>query len=66
MKTGDELVSEISSRKPGSKIKLTLVRNGKNQDATVTVADRANFSALVSVSMMRKPRTKRLRKRSWA
>jgi serine protease Do len=41
--TGDDLVSEISTRKPGSKVKLSLVRNGKPQDITVTVADRTKL-----------------------
>ncbi len=40
VKTGDDLVGEISQRKPGSTVKLTYVRNGKREDATVTVADR--------------------------
>ncbi|HWR34800.1 MAG TPA: Do family serine endopeptidase [Clostridia bacterium] len=43
VKTGDELVNEISNRKPGTKLRLTLVRNSKSQDATVTVADRAKL-----------------------
>src|SRR5208283_5991080 len=42
---GDELVSDIASRKPGSKVKLTFIRNGKQQDASVTVADRAKLFA---------------------
>ena len=45
IKDGDELVGEISSRKPGSKIKLGFVREGKQQDATVTVGDRAKLYA---------------------
>jgi serine protease Do len=42
---GDELVGDIASRKPGSKVKLTFIRNGKQQDATVTIADRAKLFA---------------------
>ncbi len=42
---GDELVSDIASRKPGSKVTLTFIRNGKQQDATVTIADRAKLFA---------------------
>jgi len=42
---GDELVSDIASRKPGSKVTLTFLRNGKQQDATVTIADRAKLFA---------------------
>jgi len=42
---GDELVSNIADRKPGSKVTLTFIRNGKQQDATVTIADRAKLFA---------------------
>jgi len=45
VKNGDELVSDIASRKPGSKVTIGFVRNGKKQDATVTVADRAKLFA---------------------
>jgi serine protease Do len=45
VKNGDELVSDIASRKPGSKVPLGFVRNGKKQEATVTVADRAKLFA---------------------
>ena len=45
MKTGDDLVADIASRKPGSKAKLTFVRNGKKQEATVTIADRSKLFA---------------------
>ena len=40
VKTGDDLVNDISSRKPGSKVRMTVVRGGKKQDFTVTIADR--------------------------
>jgi serine protease Do len=42
---GNDLVSDIASRKPGSKVKLAFIRNGKTQDATVTIADRAKLFA---------------------
>jgi serine protease Do len=42
---GDELVADIASTKPGSKVVLTFIRNGKSQEATVTVADRAKLFA---------------------
>ena len=42
---GSELVSEIAGRKPGSKVTLGFLRNGKPQDATVTIADRAKLFA---------------------
>jgi len=43
--TGDELVAEIASRKPGSKTKLGYVRNGKAAETTVTIADRSKLFA---------------------
>jgi serine protease Do len=45
VKTGDELVADIASRKPGSKIALGYIRNGKKAEASVTVADRAKLFA---------------------
>jgi serine protease Do len=40
IKSGDELVNDISGRKPGSKASVTYVRNGKEDKASVTIADR--------------------------
>src|SRR2546427_1246377 len=45
VKNGDDLVADIASRKPGTKVTLGLIRNGKKQDATITVADRAKLFA---------------------
>jgi len=45
VKNGDDLVSDIASRKPGTKVTLGFVRNGKKQEASVTVADRAKLFA---------------------
>ncbi|HUS19422.1 MAG TPA: Do family serine endopeptidase [Terriglobales bacterium] len=45
IKNGDELVSEISSRKPGTKIRMGIVRDQKRQELTVTVGDRAKLLA---------------------
>jgi serine protease Do len=42
---GNELVSDISSRKPGTKARLTLIRGGKEQTETVTIADRNKLFA---------------------
>jgi serine protease Do len=42
---GADLVADIASRKPGSKATLGFLRNGKTQDTTVTVADRAKLFA---------------------
>jgi len=45
VKNGDDLVSDIASRKPGTKVTLGFVRNGKKQETAVTVADRAKLFA---------------------
>jgi serine protease Do len=45
VKNGDELVGDISSRKPGSKATLGFIRNGKEQSTTVTIANRAKLFA---------------------
>jgi serine protease Do len=45
VKTGDELVSDIASRKPGSKVAMGYIRNGKKGETSVTVADRAKLFA---------------------
>jgi serine protease Do len=42
---GSELVADIATRKPGSKVTLGFLRNGKKQDATVTIADRSKLFA---------------------
>ena len=45
VKNGDELVSDIAARKPGSKIAVGFIRDGKKQEANATVADRAKLFA---------------------
>jgi serine protease Do len=45
VKNGDELVADIAGRKPGSKLTLGYYRNGKKDEAPVTVADRAKLFA---------------------
>ncbi len=40
IKDGDDLVSEIAGRRPGSSIRLGFIRDGKPSDATVTIGDR--------------------------
>ena len=42
---GTELVADIASRKPGSKVTLGFLRNGKAQETSVTIADRAKLFA---------------------
>ncbi len=45
LKSGDDLVADIAARKPGSKAKVTFVRNGKKDETTVTIADRSKLFA---------------------
>jgi len=45
VKSGDELVSEISGLKPGTVAKVGYVRNGKPETASVTIADRSKLFA---------------------
>jgi serine protease Do len=40
VKDGDDLVSDIAGRRPGSSARLGYMRNGKPEDATVTIGDR--------------------------
>ena len=40
IKDGDDLVNEIASRRPGSNIRLGLIREGKPTDVAVTIDDR--------------------------
>jgi serine protease Do len=40
IKDGDDLVNEIASRRPGSSIRLSYLRDGKQADATVAIGDR--------------------------
>jgi serine protease Do len=42
---GSELVADIASRKPGSKVTVSFLRNGKTQETSVTIADRAKLFA---------------------
>ncbi len=45
VKDGDALVGIISPRKPGSTVRLGYLRNGKEETATVSIADRAKLFA---------------------
>jgi len=48
---GDELVGEVSAHRPGEKLKIGYLRNGKQQETTVVVADRAKlFGAQLGTS----------------
>jgi len=39
VRDGDDLVNEITSRRPGSSVRLGYLRDGKPMDATVTIGD---------------------------
>jgi len=45
VKTGDELVAEISALKPGTQAKLGYIRSGKDMTTEVTIADRSKLFA---------------------
>jgi serine protease Do len=40
VKDGDDLVNDIAARRPGSTVRLGYIRDGKQNDATVTIGDR--------------------------
>jgi serine protease Do len=48
IKGGDDLISDIAARKPGSTATLGYIHNGKHETATVTIADRADMLAAIS------------------
>jgi serine protease Do len=45
IKDGDELVNDISARKPGTTAKVGYIRNGQSLETTVTIGDRAKMIA---------------------
>src|SRR5262249_52055903 len=45
VKNGDELVADIAARKPGTTVNIGYSRNGKKDEARVTVGDRAKLFA---------------------
>ena len=45
VKTGDDLVADVSSRRPGTTARIGYMRDGKQNTATVTIADRAKLFA---------------------
>jgi serine protease Do len=50
IKDGDVLVADISSRAPGSTVKLGYLRDGKPGSATVGIADRSKLFASISAA----------------
>ena len=45
VKDGDDLVSNVAPRRPGSTARVTYLRDGKENTVTVTIADRAEMMA---------------------
>jgi serine protease Do len=54
IKDGDDLVSEIASRRPGSSVRLGYIREGKPADATVTIGDRDKIFAETDKAVIEK------------
>jgi serine protease Do len=50
VKDGDDLVADISARKPGTTVKIGYLRNGQELEATVTIGDRAKMIAAAASS----------------
>jgi serine protease Do len=48
IKDGDDLVADISARKPGTTVQVGYMRNGQKLEATVTIGDRAKMIAASS------------------
>jgi putative serine protease PepD len=40
--TVEDLFGELRQRRPGSQVRLTFVRDGRERQATITLADRPN------------------------
>lgn len=45
IKDGDDLVSKVAPRHPGTTARLTVLHNGASKDVTVTIADRSQTAA---------------------
>ncbi|WP_446743220.1 trypsin-like peptidase domain-containing protein [Silvibacterium acidisoli] len=50
VKDSDDLVADISARKPGSTVKVGYIRNGQHLDATVTIGDRSKMLAAAAAN----------------
>ncbi len=48
LKDGDDLVNDISARKPGSTATIGYLRDGKAMSATVTIGDRSKTTAAIA------------------
>jgi serine protease Do len=47
IKDGDDLVNDVSARKPGSTVELGYLRDGKPSTATVSIIDRSKMEAAI-------------------
>jgi serine protease Do len=50
VKDGDDLVGDISARKPGGSVQLGYIRDGKQSTATVSIIDRSKMEAALGSS----------------
>jgi serine protease Do len=50
LKDGDDLVNDISARKPGSTAVIGYLRDGKSMSATVTIGDRSKTTAAIAAN----------------
>jgi len=50
LKDGDDLVNDISARKPGTSVTIGYLRDGKSMTATVTIGDRSKTTAAIAAS----------------
>jgi serine protease Do len=48
LKDGDDLVNDISARKPGTSVTIGYMRDGKTMSATVTIGDRSKTTAAIA------------------
>lgn len=48
IKGGEDLISDIANRKPGTKATIGYIRNGKHETTTVTIANREDMLAALS------------------
>lgn len=48
LKDGDELITDIANRKPGTKATIGYIRNGQHQTTTVTIANREDMLAAMN------------------
>jgi serine protease Do len=55
VKDGDDLVNQISARKPGTTVQLGYIRNGQQHTATVSIIDRTKMEAAIGENDQESP-----------